>query len=573
MANKTFIDILYEHGRNHPDKPAYIFLLDGENREIRITYKQLIVKAKMLAHQLGEYTGKGDRVILFYPPGLEYIIAFYACMFQGLIAVPAYPPELRNVNRINAIVNNSKAAIALCSKDVRDKGPTIEILSSLNGPGKVLKVLCTDVLNEPEADVSIKVNISPDDIAFLQYTSGSTSTPKGVMVSHKNLTANCSLIAKHFELNNDDLGISWLPPYHDMGLIGGLLQPVFVGISCVTMSPASFSRKPLRWLQAITNYKHLGNVVCGGPNFAYEMCCKFINDQYLDELDLSGWRLAYNGAEPVRADTLKKFTKKFSKTGFKYQSFNPVYGMAEGTLIISSGNLSVGPVVKNFDTDSLEIHEACEVNNDHPKQIELVGCGKTLDSQKIAIVDPNTFKMKEDNNIGEIWVMGPSIAQGYWQNEEATQSTFQAFISDTNEGPFMRTGDLGFFDNEKNLFITGRIKELIIIRGQNYYPHDLEETAEQACEQLRPSCGGAFSIDHKNEEVLVLVYELQRKYRNKADPDGIKFLLKDAFAKKYGLNIHDIVLIETSSFPKTSSGKLQRQLAKEMYLNKNLKLL
>lgn len=573
MAGKTFIDILLNNCNRDPSAPSYIFLLDGENKELRISYEQLVIKAKMLAYMLEEHTEKGDRVLLFYPPGLEYIIALYACLFSGLIAVPAYPPESRNADRLSSIIHNSKSKIALCSKDVKENIYSSNILANLKGRVKTLKVLCTDLLNEPDTDVVINTRILPEDIAFLQYTSGSTSIPKGVMVSHENLVANCKLIAKHFELNKNSLGVSWLPPYHDMGLIGGLLEPIFVGIVSVTMSPASFARKPLRWLKAITKYSELGNVISGGPNFAYEMCCKFIPDQQLDELDLSGWILAYNGAEPVRANTIKRFGEKFKNAGFNLKNFNPVYGMAEGTLIISSGNLKINPVIKKFDVDSMADNIAVEVNNDHQNQIELVGCGQTLQSQKILIVEPMTLKEKIDQNIGEIWVKGPSIAKGYWQNDEDTQYTFNAYISGTNEGPYLRTGDLGFFDNDKNLFITGRIKDLIILRGQNYYPHDIEETIEQACEQLRPSAGGAFSVDHNDEEVLVIVYELKRKYQNNADLKEIKFMVKDALAKKYGLTVHDIVIIETSSFPKTTSGKLQRQLARELYLNKKLRVL
>lgn len=573
MRNKTFIDILYEQRDRHPSKQLYIFLIDGEKKELSITYDQLIIKAKMLAQRLSDLAEKNDRILLFYPPGLEYIIAFYACLFNGLIAVPAYPPDSRNINRIYGIIQDSKAKIALCSKDVYERVSSATI-TNLHGLDKKLTLLSTDVINEPDTNVNISTQVSANDIAFLQYTSGSTSTPKGVMVSHENLIANCYLLSKYFEYNNKNhVKVSWLPPYHDMGLVDNIIHPIYAGITSVIMSPASFSRKPVRWLQAITNYSNYGQVVSGGPNFAYEMCCNYVDDDHMDGLDLSKWRLAYNGAEPVRASTLKKFGQKFSKAGFKYQNFHPVYGLAEATLIISSGILKNDPVIKKFDIDSFKNKVVHEVEDDHSKQVELVACGKNLESHRIVILNLSTFKEEQDYNIGEIWIKGPSITNGYWQNKEVTQETFHAYISDTNEGPFMRTGDLGFFDNEKNLFITGRIKELIIIGGQNYYPQDIEETAEQACEMLRPSCGGAFSIDFNNEEVIVIVYELQRKYTKKANLDEIKFVIKDAFAKKDGLAIHDIVIIETSSFPKTSSGKLQRQLAKKMYLNKELKIL
>ncbi|MCD4679830.1 MAG: fatty acyl-AMP ligase [Bacteroidales bacterium] len=574
MSNKTFIDILYEQRDRYPSKQLYVFLLDGEKEELSITYDQLVIKAKMLAQKLDDVTEKNDRILLFYPPGLEYIIAFYACMFKGLIAVPAYPPDSRNINRIYSIIQDSKAKIALCPKDIYEKVSSANILTNLHGSDKKLRLLSTDIINEPNIDVNINTQVLPEDIAFLQYTSGSTGSPKGVMVSHENLIANCNLFTIHFEYtNNSHVKVSWLPPYHDNGLVDSIIHPIYAGVTSVMMSPISFARKPVRWLQAITNYSNYGQVVSGGPNFAYEMCCNYIDDDQLDSLNLSKWRLAYNGAEPVRASTLKKFGQKFSKAGFKYKNFNPCYGLAEATLIVSSGILKNDPVIKKFDLESLKNNHAHEVEENHSKQIELVGCGKTLESHRIVIVNPSTLKEEQDHNIGEIWVKGPSIAKGYWQNKEDTQKTFNAYVSDTNEGPFMRTGDLGFFDNEKNLFIKGRIKELIIIRGQNYYPQDMEEIAEQACKQLRPSCGGAFSIDYNDEEVLVIVYEIQRRYKNNANLGEIKFVIKNAFAKKDGLAVHDIVLIEPSSFPKTSSGKLQRRLAREMYLNKELKII
>lgn len=572
MSRKTFIDIIQEQCERYSSKPLYTFLLDGEAEEISLTYKQLMIKAKMLAQKLDNLTEKTDRILLFYPPGLEYIIAFYACMLKGLIAVPAYPPDSRNIDRIYSIIKDSKAKFALCSENVYQRLSSGIVLSKLQSLDKNFKLLSTDILNEPDTDVNISTSILAQDICFLQYTSGSTSSPKGVMISHENLIANCDLITKYFDYKNDHVMVSWLPPYHDMGLVGSTIQTIYIGGRSIFMSPASFSRKPVRWLQAITKYSNHGQVISGGPNFAYEMCCNYVDDNQIGGLNLSKWRLAYNGAEPVRASTLRKFGQKFSKVGFNYKNFNPVYGLAESTLIVSSSILTNSPKIKKFDIDSLKNKVVKEVAEDNLLQaVELVSCGKSLEQENLVIVNPSTLKKLQYYNIGEIWVKGPSIAKGYWQNKKASEELLNAHIAGTNKGPFLRTGDLGFFDKEENLFITGRIKELIIIRGQNYYPQDIEETAEQACEMLRPACGGAFSIDYENEEVLVLVYELQRKYKNHARIDKIKYIIKEALLKKYGLTVHEIVIIETSSFPKTSSGKLQRQLAKEMYLKKELK--
>jgi len=432
--------------------------------------------------------------------------------------------------------------------------------------------LSYDILNIDGTTVSLQTAVKPEDTAFLQYTSGSTNNPKGVMVSHANLVTNCRLMEEVGRHSEHCVKISWLPPYHDMGLIGSILQPLYSGMTSIIMSPSSFLKKPVRWLQAISNFSELGSISSGGPNFSYDWCCDYIPETQKEGLDLSGWRIAYNGAEPVRAGTLTRFNEKFKSVGFRYSSFKPVYGLAEATLMVSFGKLSEKPVVKNFNVSLLHENIASQAKLNGIETKQLVGCGTSFKSQKIAIVDPQTNKLLENNQVGEIWIKGESIASGYWDDEKATHDTFGHFLS-SNEGPFMRTGDLGFIDEQSNaLFITGRIKDLIIIHGQNFYPQDIEEEVETVCSYLKSRSGAAFSIDVKNEEVLVLVYELKRKCFQQITADEIASKIKDAIFKKFGLAVYDIVFVEPSSFPKTTSGKIQRQRAKKMFLAKKLKI-
>ena len=561
----TFVDILERRLITHHSKVAYIFLLDGDSKEQTITFGKLIEKVKMLAQKIGSITEKGDRILLLYPPGLEYIIAFYACLYKGLIAVPAYPPNTRNIARVNSIIKDSKAKVALCSKEVYENVMSDTSDNDYKDLDTHLQWIFTDVLHENSSMISLDTHVDADDIAFLQYTSGSTSDPKGVMVTHSNLLANSQLIKEYCQLDESCVKVSWLPPYHDMGLIGSIIQPFYSGMTGILMSPTSFLKRPVRWLKAITQYKELGPIISGGPNFSYKMCCNYIPDNQLHDIDLSGWQIVYNGAEPVRAGTLKRFWEKFRSSGFKYYRFYPLYGLAEATLMASAGDLSDNPVIKKYDALQLEKNNAVELSSVDTKYAELVGCGKNLANQKIAIVNPETYEICNEKEVGEIWMKGPSIAKGYWQNEKETDRIFHAYIKSTGEGPFLRTGDLGFLDEEE-LFVTGRVKELIIIRGHNYYPQDIEETVEKACEALRPGCGAAFSITNSDEEKLVIVYELSRKFMRNANLDKIKSTMKESIFNKYGLTVYDIVIIEPSSFPKTTSGKLQRQIARHMYL-------
>jgi acyl-CoA synthetase (AMP-forming)/AMP-acid ligase II len=346
---------------------------------------------------------------------------------------------------------------------------------------------------------------------------------------------------------------------------------MYSGILGILMAPMSFLKRPLKWLKAISNADIKGKITSGAPNFAYELCLDRISEDQISELDLSKWKVAYSGAEPVRAATLEKFAERFAVAGFRKESFFPVYGLAEATLIASAGEIEALPHVYDFDSKSIEQNKVAQaISNENA--YTLVGCGQNFEGQEIVIVNPDTLKESSADEVGEIWMAGPSIAKGYWNNPLETAKTFHAYIAESKRGPFLRTGDLGFL-KENQLYITGRLKDLIIIRGVNHYPQDIECTVEEANEVLRPGCGAAFSIDKDGEERLVILQEVRRQYAKRFDPETVFADILKAVSQNHSLQPYAIVLIEPSSFPKTSSGKLQRRASKNMFLSNALQVL
>jgi acyl-CoA synthetase (AMP-forming)/AMP-acid ligase II len=579
----SLIEVLDFWSITLPDKVAYIFLADGESKEESITYFELRRRATIFAANLQNSAKPYSRVLLLNPPGIDFIISFLGCLYAGHIPVPLYPPDKHSLSRMISVSLDCDSTIALTNSDSISKFESYKQLYSdtlqrkskdyadfLNVVNR-LHLIDTDILQQDLYFAYNGVMPASDQTAFLQYTSGSTNHPKGVMVSHGNLVHNSMLIHKLVEHDPNHCKVSWLPPFHDMGLIGEILQSLYSGMTCVFMSPNSFLKKPVRWLKAITKYSHLGPISCGSPNFGYEFCIETTTDEQLEQLDLSAWKLAYNGAEPVRIATVERFIKKFSPCGFKSSAFHPVYGLAENTLLVSVSRISEEPVITKLDAGKLKNNIAVECNDPDVPTILLPACGDIIAEQKVIFVDPETLIECPEGHIGEIWIKGGSVAKGYWKNDEETARTFQAHLSNTNEGPFMRTGDLGFMLN-KRLYITGRLKDMVIICGQNHYPQDIELTVEETHEAIRVAGGAAFSIEKDENEVLVVVYELKRKLSKNLNLDELKSLIRDTVFKKHGLIIFDIVFIEQSTFPKTSSGKLQRRLCKKMYLENTLEV-
>ena len=577
----TIVDLLQQRAAYRPHDRAFTFLVDGENEELNISYSELDRKARAVGGWLIANGMVGKRVLLLYPSGLDFIAAFMGCLYGGAVAVPAYPPRKnRSVERIEGIASDADAAVALSTRDVVDR------FEALKTGAPSLQNLVWQVTAELEphwADRWERPRIDGDTLAFLQYTSGSTGIPKGVMLTHENLLHNSLRIMQAFELTRSQASVFWLPSFHDMGLIGGILVPLYGGKFNVLMSPVAFLQKPLRWLQAISKYRA---TISGGPNFAYELCVRKTTPEQRAALDLSSWSLAFNGAEPVRAETIDAFSEAFAVSGFRRQAFYPCYGLAESTLMVTGGMKFEEPVVRAFDAASIETGTAVPRPANAAGARRMVGSGRELDGQDVLIVEPHTCEPLPPGRVGEIWVSGPSVARGYWNRSEESQATFGAMLAQPepaaaggavakwrpNAGPYLRTGDLGFFDNGE-LFVAGRLKDLIIVRGRNHYPQDIEHDVEEACSIVRPGSVAAFSVEHEGRERVVVVAELERGKRERAELAAAFEAIRSRLAKEHEVAVEGIVLVRPNSVPKTSSGKIQRRACKRQFLDGTLEVI
>ena len=560
----TLVDLLHWRASHGPERRAYTFLGDGEAEERSVTYGELDRQAQVVAARL-EILGvaSGERALLFYPPGLNYVAAFLGCLYAGVVAVPAYPPRPnRSVSRLRAIAANSKATVALTTTRILSR---LERRSAYAPELESLRWLATDDGKDP-ADEWHRPAVGADTLAFLQYTSGSTAAPKGVMLTHGNLLHNLAMIYHALGHTSHSQMVIWLPPYHDMGLIGGVLQPLYAGLPVALMSPTSFLQHPLRWLRAISR---LGAHTSGGPNFAYDLCVRRTTPEERATLDLSSWEVAFTGAEPIRQETLERFVAAFAPCGFRREAFYPAYGLAEATLFVSGGSKTTPPVVLPVKGAELKRDRVVAVSAGEEVARMLVGCGRTLANQKVVVVDPDSLSRCPPGRVGEIWVSGPSVARGYWGQAEETERSFRAYLAETGEGPFLRTGDLGFVHNGE-LFVTGRLKDLIVIRGDNHYPQDIELTVEQSHAALRPGGCAAFSVWSDEGERLVVVQELERRYVTSADLGEVVDSIRGAVAEHEGLELHAVVLVKIGSIPKTSSGKIQRGETRAAYVEGTL---
>lgn len=561
--SSNLVELLSYRACNQPEQKAYTFLKGGEAKVVELNYQQLHLQAQTIAGHLQSIEAAGERCLLLYQPGLEFIAAFFGCLYANVIAVPAYPPRRnQNLSRLQAIVTDAGAKIVLTTTSLLDN---LKERSRKDLNLAELQWVATDGLSSNLATAWEAPQITRDTLAFLQYTSGSTDNPKGVMVTHGNLFHNSAIIHQSFGHSVNSHGVIWLPPYHDMGLIGGVLQPLYGGFPVTLMSPVDFLQQPIRWLQAISRYQA---TTSGGPNFAYDLCLRKITPAQLETLDLSSWEVAFTGAEPVRAETLEEFATTFAPCGFRKEAFYSCYGMAETTLIVSGGLKTNPPVIRRIDRAALEQNRVVASTNNLESRT-IVGCGRTWLNQHLLIVNPETCIRTSGEEIGEIWVSGASIAQGYWNRPQETKQTFDAYLADTREGPFLRTGDLGFVQDGE-LFITGRLKEIIIIRGQNHYPHDIELTVEKSNPALRPNSGAAFAVDFNGTERLVVVHEVERSFLRKLDVKQVIDNIREAVAAQHGIEIYATVLVKTSSIPKTSSGKIRRRACRAAFLTGSL---
>ena len=558
----SLVEILQQRVTEQPHKTAYIFLQDGESPSEQLTYQELDRQARKIAYYCQFIIPQGERALLLYPPSLEFAAAFFGCLYAEIVAVPVYPPKRnQKLSRLLTIVRDSQATVVLTTEMVKQDWQHRQSEPMLNK----LRWIATDKIEADPLDWSPPLP-ARDRLALLQYTSGSIGKPKGVMVSHRNLMHNLKMIHACFGHDPSTVGITWLPHYHDMGLVGGVLQSVYEGFVVIIMPPVAFVRKPIRWLQAMSRYQATAS---GGPNFAYDLCVAKIKPEQLAELDLSHWRLAFMGAEPIRAETVNNFARTFAPCGFKAKAFNPCYGLAESTLFVSGCQLKSVPTVKWIDARALRENKVMDAVANSPNSRAIVSCGYSWSEQQFWIVEPQSHQILPERLVGEIWIKGNSVASGYWNRERQTQATFDARLSN-GSGSYLRTGDLGFV-LDGNLYVTGRLKDVIIIRGRNHYPQDIELTAQKSHSALRADCGAVFALETE-EQQLVLVQEVERSYIRNLDVDRIASQINRAILAEHELSINTIMLIKTGSIAKTSSGKIKRRACREDYLQGELNI-
>jgi acyl-CoA synthetase (AMP-forming)/AMP-acid ligase II/acyl carrier protein len=546
-----------------PNRTAFTFE-DDAGQSQSWTYKQLDCRMRTLGNWLAKRTSIGDRVLLVYPPGLEFIAAFFGCVAAGALPVPAtYPKPRRPMPRLDSIVADCHPCLVLTHSSVLGG-------LSLEQQSPAISALAwepTDPISTIENITFNPIPRSTDDLAFLQYTSGSTSEPRGVMVSHGNILHNLEAIRKGFALSFGEhaKGVFWLPAYHDMGLIGGILEPLYVGATATFIAPTTFLRRPIRWLELLSETQ--ANI-SGAPDFGYELAAKKSTPDDRAALDLSRWRLAFCGAEPINPATLTEFATAFAPAGFKVGAFFPCYGLAESTLMVTGGQRPAGPRVLHVDRESLRQHSVDTRLSDNDQSRPVVSCGPGCTGLTVKIVNPQSLVECAPNQVGEVWIQGGSVARGYWNKTNVNQDVFRAQLTTGESGNFLRTGDLGFI-NDGELFVTGRLKDVIIIRGRNHYPHDLERSAQNSHEAV--DMGAAFSIEMNGHEELVLVHQWRRECRA-ADHNQIIHAIRMAIVAEHEIDPHAIVLIRPASLPITSSGKVQRQQCREMYLQGELQV-
>ena len=503
----TLVELLREQAVHDGNRLAYCFLEDGDTEGERLTFAELDKHARRIAGWLQASHSQGERALLLFPAGLDFIKAFFGCLYAGLIAIPAPAPEAsrrkRTVPRLQAIARDADVTVVLSTSD------TLSLIKDIsrNVP-EIEKLQFVDVQEIPiDSELVWQTpDIAPDDLVYLQYTSGSTTSPKGVMLSHYNVLHHCRDIRTTCEYGPHSVSITWLPYFHDYGLVEGLLVPLQNGTPAYMMSPFAFLKRPFAWLNAISRLKVTHTQ---GPSFAYDQCVRRIKPEQLAQLDLSSLHSAENAAEPINPWVLEAFYRMFASRGLRREAICPAYGLAEATLMVSCCPGSLPPRVGIFRADALRDGRAIETSEESLPSRRVVSCGRPIGKIKVAIVDPVTCHRLDDGTVGEIWVSDPCVALGYWQRQRDTEESFRAFIADTAEGPFLRTGDLGFMSRGE-LYITSRIKDLIIVAGTNYYPQDIEWTVEQCHPAIRPSHVAAYSMNEGGEERVLIAPEVER---------------------------------------------------------------
>lgn len=573
-APTTVTEMFWQRVEQSPDAELFTFAdddvvasLDARSSEIPagMTLAELDRRARSVAAHLQTRCEPGDRVILLEAPGLDFVVAYIGCLYAGLTAVPMYPPDparlARTLPRFQAVAADAKPAAMLTTATFLSLRSML--LPMAAGLGDTAFFDTRDLLEGNEQQF-VRQAPPPERLAMLQYTSGSTGTPKGVMLSQGNLLSNLTSIYRAHGFDRHTRQVSWVPPYHDLGLIAGILTPIYGVYPTLLMSPLSFLKDPNRWLQAMHAFR---GTASGGPNFAYDLAVQKFRPESFPALDLSTWTVAINGAEPVRVQTVDRFARTFGPYGFRREAMLPSYGLAEATLMVSGGT-SASCTSRFVHRAALEKeHRVTELAAADEGAREVIGCGAVAPGFDVRVVDPRARTERRRDEAGELWVRGPSVAQGYWGRPEATAETFGHTLADTGEGPFLRTGDLGFLLHDE-VFITGRVKDLVIVRGRNHHPEDIEQTVEVAHPSFRRGCTAAFSVDEGDDDVLVVLQEVTPGPG--FDPQAAFAAAAAAVSREHGIQLRHLVFLEPRGLHKTSSGKISRAANRAAWLDDDL---
>jgi acyl-CoA synthetase (AMP-forming)/AMP-acid ligase II len=565
------VEVLQRRAQETPDRLSHMLLGATEAESHKFTYSQLDAEVKKMAAYLQSVAEPSQRALLVYPTSLEFVVAMFACMYAGIIPIPTNPPGMnRSAQRLEAIAKDARARLVLTTPEYQQAF----LAEAAQFPDFAALTWVTREAVEAGSGHSLQIPvITPESVAFMQYTSGSTNIPKGVVISYRNFSHNMHALhetrIRGNEYADDSVILTWTPLFHDMGLLIGTFLTPMDGTPSILMPTIQFMQNPLNWLKAIQKFKATAS---GGPNFAYDLCVNKIPLEKCEGLDLSTWKIAYNSAEPVRAETQARFAEKFAPFGFRPESQAPCYGMAETTLVISFYTGQPKTIAQRFRRADFEEGRLVPSDSNDPKEtVEAVSSGTPLVDYQIAIANPKTRKRCAPNEVGEVWVSGDSVGEGYWNRPEDTKHTFGAHIAETHEGPFLRTGDLGFM-HDGHLYITGRLKDLLIVRGRNYYPQDVEMTVERTHPALRAGGGAAFSVTEDNVEQLIVVHETQRREIEGVDWNEVIKAIRANIAREHGIRAHAVILIRRATIAKTSSGKIQRSEMKRQYLANELQI-
>ena len=550
----TLLHAVRQRAADTPDARAIIHE-SSQEPAYEVTHLELWRRVLSVAGQVGATGQTGDRVVLLFPSGPEFVVAFLGCLLARRIAVPAaLQRNERALERTVAIVRDAGAHLIVTTEsmvpnlqavvqDVRLTDGATPAVIAANGSG-----------SEAAED---RIDCTSDDIAFLQYTSGSTAHPKGVMVAHENISNNLQHIFREFGGSRPNVLVNWLPVFHDMGLIGGILAPLYGGWPTVLMSPGEFVQRPIKWLKLITKY---GATISGGPNFAYDACIARVPDRHLESLDLTSWRVAFNGAEQIRAETVDRFAAKFARCGFDANAVFPCYGLAESTILVTCKGVAHRYDRVTLDREALK--EGRIVESQSGRAVS--ACGGPTPDHDVAVVNPDTKQRCSENEVGEVWVSGPSVCRGYWARDEDTLAAFSAELEGDRDKKFLRTGDLGLFRGGQ-LYITGRIKNIVIIRGLNYSCEDIEDLAQSSHPAVATATGAAFGLEGPTGEELIVAQEINRGYVDTLDREEVVAAIQESIVLHYGVRANEVVLVQPGKLPRTTSGKIQRQKTRDLY--------